>query len=106
MSGFNAWLIQRLSAFLLLFGVIAVMILLLFFGLDYASWQALISNTGIKLFSTLFALLLLVHAWIGIRNIILDYVHPFGLRLVKLFLAIIYLLLNGMWLVAVIWEVH
>ncbi len=50
-------------------------------GIDYAGWQALFARTAFRLATLLFALALLWHAWIGMRDIWMDYIKPTALRL-------------------------
>ena len=40
---------------------------------------------------------LLFHAWVGARDIILDYVKPFAFRMVKLTSLALYLIAMGIW---------
>ena len=47
-------------------------------GLDYALWRALFGNGAFKLATFLFMVALLYHAWIGVRDIYMDYVKPVG----------------------------
>jgi succinate dehydrogenase, hydrophobic membrane anchor protein len=54
----------------------------------------------------LFALALLLHAWIGVRDVILDYVKPPALRLALLAAVALFLLANGLWLAGILMEVR
>ena len=47
-------------------------------GLDYALWKALFAHGAFKLATFLFMVALLYHAWIGVRDIFMDYVKPVG----------------------------
>lgn len=92
--GLRAWLLQRLSAvYLLLF-------LLYLFGrfiaapvTDYQQWQEWLADPAVNLSVGLFILSLLLHAWVGMRDIVMDYVRHTGLR-VGLF-AVVALTLAG-----------
>ena len=50
-------------------------------GIDYALWTELFAHGGFKLASFLFMVALLYHAWIGMRDILMDYIKPAGMRL-------------------------
>jgi succinate dehydrogenase / fumarate reductase membrane anchor subunit len=50
-----------------------------------------------SLFMGLFILAILFHAWIGMRDVILDYIHNVMLRLVILTGIIVVLLICGLW---------
>lgn len=80
--GQRAWLLQRLTALLiLLFVVLGAAGLLAGATPSYVQWHAFASSSlGAVLIVLLFGALCL-HAWIGIRDIVLDYVHAPGVRL-------------------------
>ena len=48
---------------------------------------------------------LLLHAWIGVRDIFMDYVKPTGLRLALQVLVILALVFYGAWSVQILWSV-
>ncbi|WP_068637383.1 succinate dehydrogenase, hydrophobic membrane anchor protein [Thauera butanivorans] len=80
--GQRAWLVQRISALLVL-ALLAAGGLALLLGppLDHARWHALATGVhGGPLIMLLFAALC-AHAWVGMRDIVLDYVQPRALRL-------------------------
>jgi len=43
------------------------------------------------------------HAWIGVRNIVMDYVKSARVRLVIYVLAVVLLLLYSVWVVQILW---
>jgi len=97
-SGLKAWIIQRISSLLIAAGV-------LFFALKLLTspptgvlqWRAWLSMTGISIFVLLVLLALLWHAWIGLRDVFIDYVHDQGWRLALLSLLAIYLASCALW---------
>ena len=46
----------------------------------YAVWQGFFSNLGTKIFTLLAIIAVLIHAWIGIWQVLSDYVKPAFLR--------------------------
>ncbi len=50
-------------------------------GIDYPLWQSLFASNAFRLATFLFMLALLWHAWIGMRDIWMDYIKPTALRL-------------------------
>ena len=72
-SGLYDWLIQRVSAVVLLayFCFIGVVLLN---GVDYGEWKALFSQTWMRIFSLLALISLGVHAWVGLWSVLTDYV--------------------------------
>jgi len=103
MSGFTAWLIQRLSAVYLLLFIFFAVVVLLMNDVNDQLWRQWFTIIWVKLAVLLFGLSLLLHAWVGLRDIILDYIHPLGLRLLLLSLAAVFLILNGFWLLSILW---
>lgn len=102
LSGLNAWLVQRLSALFMLFFTLAVwMALVSGPPLEYVQWRALFAHPLLAITITLFFIALLLHAWVGIRDVILDYAG--GEPMLRLLL----LALLGGWLIAMgIWALR
>jgi succinate dehydrogenase / fumarate reductase membrane anchor subunit len=97
-SGFRAWLIQRISAIYL-----AVYFIYLFFHFAFAApgsheqWQAWLAAPVVSVTLALFFLALLLHAWIGVRDVVIDYVHPLAIRLTVLTGVALLLIGCGFW---------
>jgi succinate dehydrogenase / fumarate reductase membrane anchor subunit len=102
--GLRDWLAQRVTAV-----VMTVFILWLAVALmvsppqDYTDIKALFDNRWIRIGSFLFLLSLFWHAWIGMRNILMDYVHSSGVRLALEILVILSLLFYAVWSVEILW---
>jgi len=93
-SGFRAWLIQRISAIYL--AVYFIYLLVHFFispPVEYVQWRSWLADPFIGISMALFFLALFMHAWIGVRDVVIDYVHPLILRLTVL--TVIAILLVG-----------
>jgi succinate dehydrogenase / fumarate reductase membrane anchor subunit len=103
--GLRDWLVQRITAV-----VMAVYLLLLAVILiaspphDYASWKILFSGQWFRIVSFLFFVSLCWHAWIGMRNILMDYIHSTGTRLLMQVLVILALLFYAVWSVDILWR--
>jgi succinate dehydrogenase / fumarate reductase, membrane anchor subunit len=92
-AGQSAWVVQRVSALVLLFVLLLGAGKLLLGPTGYDAWHALATSThGAVLIIVGFAALAL-HGWIGARDVVLDYVHAPGLRIASL--ALIGTLLFG-----------
>lgn len=81
LSGLRAWIVQRFTAvYLLLFCVFA----LFHFAVDaphsYDAWRDWITGPSVLIATALFFVALLLHAWVGLRDVVLDYVKPLPLR--------------------------
>ena len=71
-SGLYDWLMQRVSAVILLAYFLYISWVLLN-GVDYASWNALFDQTWVRIFSLLALLSLALHAWVGMWAVVTDY---------------------------------
>ncbi len=75
-SGLYDWLIQRVSALVLLAYAVCILGSLLFTqDLDYASWRAQFGAPAMQIFSLIALLSLCAHAWIGIWTVTTDYLN-------------------------------
>jgi len=104
MKGFLPWLLQRLSAvYMLIF--IPIIIFSLFKGnpWNFAAWQTLLNNLWVQFSVLLFFWALLFHAWIGLRDVIIDYLHPITLRLSALSLVALFLFIHAVWILKILW---
>lgn len=104
--GLRDWLIQRITAVMMALGT------LVFAGYwlmqpvkDYNAWTLLFSNNVVRSFALLFLISLFYHAWIGVRDIVMDYVKPAAIRLFIHVLVIITLLLYSIWSVQILWGI-
>lgn len=71
-SGLSDWLLQRVSAVILLAYFLCIGSSLVC-GVDYESWKAMFEQTSMRIFSLLAVLALAAHAWIGMWAILTDY---------------------------------
>src|SRR4030067_3006885 len=77
--GLRDWLIQRITAVVMaVYSLALAGYLLLQPNLNYDVWTELFSGQLMRTFTLLFLLSLFYHAWIGIRDIVMDYVKPAG----------------------------
>ncbi len=80
--GLRDWLAQRVTATIMaVYTVIALVVLLGGVPINYAVWKDLFSQGWMRVATLLFAASLAWHAWVGMRNILMDYIKPEGLRL-------------------------
>ena len=103
-SGLYAWLVQRVSAvYMLLF----ILFLLTHFIVDpprsYVAWHDWMSSPVITVTTSVFVAALLAHAWVGVRDVVMDYVHPIALRVLVLSSLVLYLTGLGAWVARILW---
>lgn len=105
-SGLGAWTLQRFSAiYMALFAIYVFFELMLGKEIGYGPWVAWVSYPFNNIALGLFVLSLLVHAWVGTRDIILDYVKPFYFRILKLSIVAFLLIAMGVWALGILVKV-
>ena len=98
------WLIQRLTAVVMAVYTVLVMAITLWNGgIDYPLWTELFAHAGFKLASFLFMVALLYHAWIGMRDILMDYIKPAGTRLLLETVTVVALFAYLGWTLQLLW---
>ncbi len=102
--GLRDWLAQRVTAVIMVLFVLYVAgYLLLQAGVNYDVWTRFFSNNVTRSFSLLFLFSLFYHAWIGVRDIVMDYVKPAGVRFIIHVVVILALLMYAIWSVQILW---
>lgn len=103
LTGLRAWLVQRVSAVYMLF---FILFLLFHFLLDpphsYLAWHGWMRNPGVGIATLVFFTALLLHTWVGIRDVLMDYVHPLALRVSALALLGLGLIALAAWVVRIL----
>lgn len=96
--GLQAWLVQRLSALYMLAFVLFCLAYFTFRGTPtFAEWRSLMGQPLMMTASALFLFSLLAHAWIGMRDVVMDYVHPLAVRISVLTALAVGLLAMAVW---------
>jgi succinate dehydrogenase / fumarate reductase, membrane anchor subunit len=104
--GLKDWIIQRISALVLIaFLVLVGARMLLAGGLDYESWAGVFAPVPMKLATEIAVFALCYHAWIGVRDIWMDYVSAAGLRLALHVGTVLWLLYCLAWSVQILWSI-
>lgn len=105
-AGLHAWMLQRLSA---LYLAVYTLFLLLHFArqapVDYQAWQNWVATPAVGISAALFFLALLLHAWVGLRDILMDYVHSLALRLSLTAILLLGLGACALWALRILWQV-
>ncbi len=102
--GLRDWLVQRVTAVVMAaFTLFVAAYLLMQPSFGYDTWIELFSGNVMRSFSLLFLLSLFYHAWIGMRDIVMDYVKPAGIRLLIHVLVILALVVYVIWSIQILW---
>lgn len=97
-SGLKAWAVQRFtSVYLALFGVYLLLHFLSQPPADYEAWRDWAARPWVSLGLLVFVPVLLAHAWVGIRDVLMDYVKPIAARAILLALFAFLFLASGLW---------
>jgi succinate dehydrogenase / fumarate reductase membrane anchor subunit len=102
--GLADWLAQRVTAVVMLAYTLLVLGVVIWHGgLDHASWQALFAHHGFRVATFLFTVALAYHAWVGMRNITMDYVKPVVVRLPLQAAIVAALVAYVGWAIGILW---
>jgi len=102
-SGLQAWALQRASAlYLLLFFPYLLWYFLSAPPANHGELQAWVASPWVMIGLLLFVVSLLVHAWVGFRDVLIDYVKPPAIRIGLLMLLGFGLVACGLWAAQVI----
>lgn len=106
-TGLRAWLVQRVSA---VFMLVFIVLLLFHFLLDpphsYEAWQGWMKGPGISAGAVVFFAALFLHAWVGVRDVVMDYVRPVALRIAVLALLALGLTAMTAWVARILLMGH
>jgi succinate dehydrogenase / fumarate reductase membrane anchor subunit len=104
--GLRDWLIQRVTAVVMVVYTLTLVAYWLFQpALNYDAWTMFFSSNLVRTLSLLFLLSLFYHAWIGVRDIVMDYVKPAFIRLTIYVGVIFALLFCVIWSVQILWGI-
>ena len=103
--GLRDWLAQRITAGIMaVYTVIILVVLLSSQPISYAVWRDLFTQGWMRVATLLFVASLAWHAWVGVRDVIMDYIKPTGLRLALE--AVVLLTIAGYvaWAIQILWR--
>lgn len=103
-TGLRAWLMQRVSAVYMLSFIVFFIV---HFVVDpphtYLAWHGWLMSFGVSIATGVFFAALLAHVWVGVRDVVMDYVHPVAIRFSLLALLGFGLTATGFWVVRILW---
>ena len=104
--GLRDWLAQRVTAVLMAMYTLLLLVLLISTPqMDFTAWRLLFVPLWMKFATLLFLASLYWHAWIGVRNILMDYIKDSGVRLVSYVVVIGLLIAYAGWSVHILWGI-
>ena len=103
--GFRDWLSQRVTASLMaLFTVTLIVQVLLPGPMGYDKWAGIFSSQWMKVLTFVVIVSMLFHVWVGMRDVLMDYVKPVAVRLTAQVGVIVWLVGCVGWAVQVLWR--
>jgi succinate dehydrogenase / fumarate reductase, membrane anchor subunit len=104
--GFRDWLAQRVTGALMALFTVIVLVRVIFSSgpLGYEQWAGIFAAQWMKVLTFSVIIALLYHAWVGIRDIWMDYIKPVGLRLALHVFSIVWLVSCAGWAIQVLWR--
>ena len=103
--GMRDWLSQRVTAVVMTVFTLAVVVQVLMPGeMGYDRWASIFSSQWMKVLTFVNVVALLWHAWVGMRDVWMDYIKPVGIRLTLQVATIAWLVGCAGWAVQVLWR--
>jgi succinate dehydrogenase / fumarate reductase membrane anchor subunit len=104
--GLRDWLVQRVTGVLMTLFILALLLQVVFTKgpIGYDAWAGIFSAQWMKVLTFVLIVSLAWHAWVGIRDIWMDYVKPVGVRLALHLFSIVWLVGCAGWAVQVLWR--
>lgn len=103
--GVGSFLAQRLTAVILAAFTLVLIVRVFMSGAGYEGWSTLFVPVWFKLLTLVAVFALAFHAWVGVRDIWMDYVKPTWVRLTLQTLTVLWLAACALWSVQILWSV-
>ncbi len=103
--GLRDWLAQRITAVIIAaYAIVMLAALPAERPLTYAAWRSFFQQGWVRVATLVFAASLAWHMWVGVRDILMDYIKPVGVRL-ALHIAVLLVILGYLaWIVEILWR--
>ncbi len=103
--GLRDWLAQRITAGIMaVYSVIAVVVFVSNKNITYSVWRDLFAQGWMRVATLLFMVSLAWHAWVGVRDILMDYIKPDGLRLSLQVFTLLTIAAYIGWTIQILWR--
>ena len=104
--GLRDWLSQRVTAILMALFTVSLLAQVIFSKgpIGYDKWGGIFSAQWMKVVTFALIISLAWHAWVGMRDILMDYIKPVVLRLALQVFVIVWLVGCAGWGIQVLWR--
>ena len=104
--GLRDWLVQRATAVLMaLFTLVLVIECLMPGEMSYQKWSGIFAHQWMKVLTFVAIVAIIWHAWVGVRDVLMDYVKPLATRIALQVAAIAWLVGCAGWALQVLWRI-
>lgn len=104
--GLKDWVIQRATAIVMaVYTLLFVVVVLVARPDSFELWRGIFDHGFMKFSTFIFFVSLFYHAWIGVRDIWMDYIKPDGLRLLLMMATAVALVGYAGWAVQILWGI-
>lgn len=104
--GMRLWLSQRLTAVVMAIYIVLLLVAILIIQpAGYAAWHVFVAPIWFRLATLLFFMCLFMHAWLGVADVLKDYVFNKVLRAYLQMAVDIVLVFYLFWIIYILWNV-
>ncbi|VFP86544.1 succinate dehydrogenase, hydrophobic membrane anchor protein [Candidatus Erwinia haradaeae] len=103
--GLHDWLLLRATSIIITFYIAYILAMLLMIEkITYNTWQALFQLSFTKVFTCLTLLSILVHGWIGMWQVLTDYIKILAIRILLQLAVVIILFVYAIYGTIIVWS--
>ena len=104
--GLRDWLSQRATAVLMALFTLVVLLQVIFTSgpIGYETWAGIFASQWMKVLTFSVIVALVWHVWVGMRDVLMDYVKPVGIRLALQIFVIVWLVGCAGWAIQALWR--
>ncbi|NKI93470.1 succinate dehydrogenase, hydrophobic membrane anchor protein [Rhizobacter sp. SG703] len=103
--GLRDWMAQRATALVMALFTVALIVQVLLPGpMGYDKWANIFSRQWMKVLTFVVIVSLAYHVWVGVRDVLMDYVKPVGVKLALQVLTLVWLVGCAGWAIQVLWR--
>jgi len=104
-TGVENWLLIRVSGIIIFFYTIYILNFILTNELNYIIWRNFFSYFTTKIFTIFTFFSILIHSYIGLGQILTDYIKSITLQLLLYFFLIFILITYSIYVIKILWEI-
>ncbi len=104
--GLRDWLAQRITGVVMALFTIVLLVQVIFTSgpIGYDRWAGIFASQWMKVLTFATIVALLYHAWVGMRDISMDYIKPVSARLTLQAFTLVWLIGCAGWAIQVLWR--